>query len=60
MPGPVEARNRQPERLGALEHFKEKWNPVFRPKMRQWKDDGAVSISGNVKPLQTNALDFLD
>ena len=48
MPGPVEARNRQSELLGALEHFEEKWNPVFRPEMRQWKDDGAVSMSGYV------------
>jgi hypothetical protein len=28
-----------------LEHFQEKWNPVFRPKMRQRKDAGAVSVS---------------
>jgi hypothetical protein len=30
----------------ALEHFQEKWNPVFRPKMRQRKDVRAVSVSG--------------
>src|ERR1700676_3527059 len=29
----------------ALEHFQEKWNPVFRPKMRQCKNAGAVSVS---------------
>jgi hypothetical protein len=28
-----------------LEHFQEKWNPVFRPKMRQCKNAGAVSVS---------------
>jgi uncharacterized protein involved in response to NO len=28
-----------------LEHFQEKWNPVFRPKMRQSKNPGAVSVS---------------
>jgi hypothetical protein len=28
-----------------LEHFQEKWNPVFRPKMRQFKNARAVSIS---------------
>ena len=28
-----------------LEHFQEKWNPVFRPKMRQCKNARAVSIS---------------
>jgi hypothetical protein len=45
--------------LGAVEHFQEKWNPVFRPKMRQCKDDGAVSVSGLVKSLWTKALEFL-
>src|SRR5882672_4361689 len=29
-----------------LEHFQEKWNPVFRPKMRQCKNAKAVSVSG--------------
>jgi tRNA(Ile)-lysidine synthase len=29
-----------------LEHFQEKWNPVFRPKMRQRKNARAVSVSG--------------
>jgi hypothetical protein len=28
-----------------LEHFQEKWHPVFRPKMRQCKKAGAVSVS---------------
>jgi hypothetical protein len=28
-----------------LEHFQEKWNPVFRPKMRQCKKARAVSVS---------------
>jgi hypothetical protein len=28
-----------------IEHFQEKWNPVFRPKMRQCKNDGVVSVS---------------
>jgi hypothetical protein len=28
-----------------LEHFQEKWNPVFRPKMRQRKNARAVSVS---------------
>src|ERR1700738_3342587 len=28
-----------------LEHFQEKWNPVFRPKMRQCKNARAVSVS---------------
>jgi hypothetical protein len=27
------------------EHFQEKWNAVFRPKMRQRKNAGAVSAS---------------
>src|ERR1700730_7388054 len=33
--------------LGAtrLEHFQEKWKPVFRPKMRQCNNSGAVSAS---------------
>jgi hypothetical protein len=34
-----------------LEHFQEKWNPVFRPKMRQRKNAGAVSVPVYVKPL---------
>src|SRR5580700_1156934 len=29
-----------------LEHFQEKWTPVFRPKMRQRKNARAVSVSG--------------
>jgi alcohol dehydrogenase (cytochrome c) len=29
-----------------LEHFQEKWNPVFRPKMRQCKNARAVSAPG--------------
>jgi hypothetical protein len=29
-----------------LEHFQEKWTPVFRPKMRQCKNARAVSVSG--------------
>jgi hypothetical protein len=29
-----------------LEHFQEKWNPVFRPKMRQRNNAGAVSVAG--------------
>ena len=28
-----------------LEHFQEKWKPVFRPKMRQTQDAGAHSVS---------------
>src|SRR6267154_243156 len=28
--------------LRSLEHFQEKWNPVFRPKMRQRKNARAV------------------
>jgi hypothetical protein len=28
------------------EPFQEKWNPVFRPKMRQTQNAGAVSVSG--------------
>jgi hypothetical protein len=28
-----------------IEHFQEKWNPVFRPKMRQRKNAGAASVS---------------
>jgi hypothetical protein len=28
------------------EHFQEKWNPVFRPKMRQRQNAGAASVSG--------------
>jgi predicted amidohydrolase YtcJ len=30
---------------GAFEHFQEKWNPVFRPKMRQHKKNRAASAS---------------
>jgi hypothetical protein len=33
------------EALWDLEHFQEKWNPVFRPKMRQCKIAAAVSVS---------------
>jgi AraC-like DNA-binding protein len=32
--------------LACLEHFQEKWTPVFRPKMRQRKNARAVSVSG--------------
>src|SRR5258707_12283398 len=41
-PSPSASRMRN-ERL---EHFQEKWNPVFRPKMRQCKNARAVSASG--------------
>ena len=37
--------------LSFLEHFQEKWNPVFRLKMRQRKNAGAVSVPVYVKPL---------
>jgi hypothetical protein len=30
----------------SLEHFQEKWNPVFRPKMQQRKNARAISVSG--------------
>jgi mono/diheme cytochrome c family protein len=30
---------------GSSEHFQEKWNPVFRPKMRQCKNARAASFS---------------
>src|ERR1700724_395537 len=33
-------------RASRLEHFQEKWTPVFRPKMRQCKNARAVSVSG--------------
>jgi hypothetical protein len=36
---------------GALEHFQEKWAPVFRQKMRQCENARAVSIPVYVKPL---------
>ena len=29
------------------EHFQEKWNPIFRPKMRRRKNARAVSVSSN-------------
>jgi hypothetical protein len=31
------------QRETALEHFQEKWNPVFRPKCDKHKNAGAVS-----------------
>jgi hypothetical protein len=34
------------EPINPLEHFQEKWIPVFLPKMRPCKNAGAVSISG--------------
>jgi DNA-binding NarL/FixJ family response regulator len=39
-------RKGEGELIPLLEHFQEKWNPVFRPKMRQSKNARAVSISG--------------
>jgi hypothetical protein len=43
----------RPERL--LEHFQEKWNPVFRPKMRQRKNARAVSASGPCETALVNS-----
>jgi hypothetical protein len=34
-----------------LEHFQEKWNPVFRPKMRQRKMLERFLLSLKQKPL---------
>jgi hypothetical protein len=48
--GPIPLRNlksgRYPFQIQPPEHFQEKWNPVFRPKMRQRKNARAVSASG--------------
>jgi hypothetical protein len=32
-----------------LEHFQEKWDPVFRPKMRLTQDAEAVFVSAETK-----------
>src|SRR5450432_2575996 len=48
---------RHPSRL---EHFQEKWNPVFRPKMRQRKNARAVSVSSNCETAPALLHCFLD
>src|SRR5580704_4351070 len=41
----------------AVEHFREKWNPVFRPKMRQCKDERAhMSALANHAFVKMNGL----
>jgi hypothetical protein len=30
--------------INRIEHFQEKWNPVFRPKMRQCKNANAWNV----------------
>jgi 2-polyprenyl-6-methoxyphenol hydroxylase-like FAD-dependent oxidoreductase len=42
--------------LPLLEHFQEKWNPVFRPEMRQRKDAGAVSVSNQCETAPAGAV----
>jgi hypothetical protein len=41
----------EPVGSARLEHFQEKWNPVFRPKMRQCKMLERFQFPVNVKPL---------
>jgi hypothetical protein len=43
--GSGRVRRRKCAKIKKLEHFQEKWNPVFRPKMRQRKNASAVSVS---------------
>jgi hypothetical protein len=45
---------------GKLEHFQDKWNPVFRPKMRQReKMLEQFLFPANLKPLQWTKSDVL-
>jgi hypothetical protein len=39
-----------------VEHFQETWNPVFRPKMRQRKKAGAVSVSSQCETALAGSL----
>ncbi|MET0922005.1 MAG: hypothetical protein ABWY47_02610 [Xanthobacteraceae bacterium] len=39
----------QPREPASREHFQEKWEPVFRPKMRPTKEAGAHSVSGETQ-----------
>jgi hypothetical protein len=41
---------------GPVEHFQETWNPVFRPKMRQRKKAGAVSVSSQCETALAGSL----
>jgi hypothetical protein len=47
----VEARTRPRAVGGVLEHFQEKWIPVFRSEMRQTQEPGARSVPSKLNVL---------